>query len=415
MFLVRSTLALLTLAGLAFGVQGGEIYVVNNSISTSTFLARVDKTTGALTTIGPLACNCGYGLAFGPDGRLFASDTTRLLTLDPPTGAIESVIGPYGGNCWISALAFDPITAELYGIDLHGHALVTLSTVTGHVTTIGSLNTGSTSMTGLSWSLDGSMLYAINLDDGCLYTVDPATGNASVIGCGALGEVLDLATDPIDGRLYTTEWQHFADGTLSEVDASSGARTLVGVTAGADELEGMAFDPGSIGTRYCLANPNSTGAPARLVPWGSPSSSVGSLRLLASPVPNRAGVFVHGAHRDQTSFGNGFSCTVGNLARGRVVQGAGNQAQYAYDNSVPSTASGPSSERPETSSTGSATRPPAARSSTRRTLFRSRSYRERSFRVHAAQVHFAGFATRLTVFFFAFATVDFAFAGARFG
>ena len=90
---------------------------------------------------------------------------------------------------------------------------------------------------------------------------------------------------------------------------------------------------GGLGTKYCVANPNSAGAPADISASGSASSSAGDLTLTSTPVPNQNGIFFHGMNQAQNPFGNGFMCTTGGIVRGAVVMAVGNVATYTYDNS----------------------------------------------------------------------------------
>ena len=87
-----------------------------------------------------------------------------------------------------------------------------------------------------------------------------------------------------------------------------------------------------IGTKYCTANANSTGAPADLSASGSASSGAAGLTLTSAPVPDQFGVFFHGANQAQIPFGNGFMCTTGGITRGAVILASGNTASYVYDN-----------------------------------------------------------------------------------
>ncbi len=104
---------------------------------------------------------------------------------------------------------------------------------------------------------------------------------------------------------------------------------VAGDTNGCDDVL-LRAEPG---TKYCTANPNSTGSPADLEASGSPSSGAGDLLLTSMPVPNQNGIFFHGANVVQIPFGNGFLCTNGGIARGAIVMGVGNVATYFYDNS----------------------------------------------------------------------------------
>ncbi len=113
---------------------------------------------------------------------------------------------------------------------------------------------------------------------------------------------------------------------------SNATNLVAGDTNGVDDIF-VRDRAAAIGTKYCVANPNSTGAPADLWGAGSASSGAGDLRLTSLPVPNQNGIFFHGANPSQVSFGNGFLCTTGGLVRGVVVMGVGNAATYLYDNS----------------------------------------------------------------------------------
>jgi len=89
---------------------------------------------------------------------------------------------------------------------------------------------------------------------------------------------------------------------------------------------------GGLGTKYCTATSNSTGAPADLAMTGT-SAAAGDVTATSTPVPNQPSIFFHAANQAQLPFGNGFLCATGNIIRGAVVVGANNVATYTYDNS----------------------------------------------------------------------------------
>ena len=72
---------------------------------------------------------------------------------------------------------------------------------------------------------------------------------------------------------------------------------------------------GNVGTAYCLSLNNSSGAPAAISGSGSSVVSSNSLRLSASPLPNTTGLFFYSANQAQVSFGNGYRCVAGPIAR----------------------------------------------------------------------------------------------------
>ncbi len=90
---------------------------------------------------------------------------------------------------------------------------------------------------------------------------------------------------------------------------------------------------GGIGSKYCIATPNSTGFAADISASGSASSAAGDLTLTSAPVPNQNGIIFHGVNQAQNPFGNGFMCTTGGIVRGAVFMAVGNVATYTYDNS----------------------------------------------------------------------------------
>jgi hypothetical protein len=98
------------------------------------------------------------------------------------------------------------------------------------------------------------------------------------------------------------------------------------------ETWGKNIIPG-IGTKYCTANNNSTGAPADLSSSGSASASAANLTLTSAPVPNQNSIFFHAANQAQVPFGCSFLCATGNIIRGAITPGVGNSASYTYDNS----------------------------------------------------------------------------------
>lgn len=122
----------------------------------------------------------------------FSCQPSELRILDPDAGSSTLVgatgLGPVGGLAW------DPITATMYGItgcSQQGFSdLVTIDLATGLATLVGS--TGMTAGS-LEFGPDG-MLYAggDNSDGGNLYLVDPADGSTTLVGATGFGSVTGL-------------------------------------------------------------------------------------------------------------------------------------------------------------------------------------------------------------------------------
>jgi len=104
-------------------------------------LVRIDKTTAAVTFLGPTLGSAVTGLAFSNAGRLFREVAGTLSTIDPITGALVSTIGSAGRLVGLG-MDFDQ-NDTLYAIERRGpgpggaRALVTVNTSTGAATTIG--------------------------------------------------------------------------------------------------------------------------------------------------------------------------------------------------------------------------------------------------------------------------------------
>jgi hypothetical protein len=91
---------------------------------------------------------------------------------------------------------------------------------------------------------------------------------------------------------------------------------------------------GGGGTKYCVANPNSTGSPADIVmKVQGTASNPPFYKLSASPVPNQPGIFFKANNQTQVTFGCGFLCAAQGLVRGAVVFASGNRMEYTYDHS----------------------------------------------------------------------------------
>ena len=86
--------------------------------------------------------------------------------------------------------------------------------------------------------------------------------------------------------------------------------------------------------RYCGANPNSTGVPARLTVTGSADSIANNLRLLVTDLPGgEFGAYFYGDMAQNVPFGNGFSCVGGQVAAFPVqVAGGAGRVPLEIDN-----------------------------------------------------------------------------------
>lgn len=128
-----------SLAGLAVNPISGELYAVD---SIADVLLTIDKQTGAAAVVGPLGGGTAFsnvtGLAFDPTGSTLygvENGNDQLVTIDPATGAATGVGSPFTvGGLVVTALAFDPLTGDLFGSDAAGLSisqLVAIDPATG--------------------------------------------------------------------------------------------------------------------------------------------------------------------------------------------------------------------------------------------------------------------------------------------
>jgi len=97
------------------------------------------------------------------------------------------------------------------------------------------------------------------------------------------------------------------------------------------------FDLG-LGTTYCTAGANSTGASASISATGSAGVAANVLLLRAEYVPDQPGVFFYGPLQVSIPFGNGTLCIAGPIGRLDVVNATGNVMTFPLDNTSPPSA-----------------------------------------------------------------------------
>jgi hypothetical protein len=158
----------------------GTLFVWNNSDGNSNetlvhtgVLLTVNKCTGRATQIS--TANSGVvaqSLAIAPDGQLYLL-ADNLYRVDRVTGALTTVgplsISAYGAD-------FDPATGILYA--LTGSTLYTINTATGAATAVATLSQNMGVIGSLVFMPSGTLMGA-SINPGQLYDVDKATGAIS--------------------------------------------------------------------------------------------------------------------------------------------------------------------------------------------------------------------------------------------
>ena len=191
------------------------------------------------TVVGTPVAGVGLpGLAFHPDGRLFASTVTSgnpstLIQINPDTGALIATIGVINDNgtpLSIGDLSFQPGTGVLYGITSNtlsaGGLLYTINLSTAAATFIGDTQSGAGG--GIAFAPNGT-LYQTSFSDPSftfpsLNVISPV--DAHRISTTPIDNYYDgLGIRPTDGVLFATPGGSDAIFTINPV---SGATTFIG-------------------------------------------------------------------------------------------------------------------------------------------------------------------------------------------
>ena len=175
-------------------------------------IAKVDVATGLGTTIaysGPVLTD----IAFNGTGDLFGISFTTLYKINKDTGA-RTTVGALGGSAF-NALVFSS-TGTLYAAA--GTSLYSVDTTTGLATSLGS--TGFSSAGDLAFF--GSKLYLSASGSGTSQLVDIglAPVNGTLVGATGVNDVFGLARGD-DGILYGV-----AGNSIYTMNVTTGAATL---------------------------------------------------------------------------------------------------------------------------------------------------------------------------------------------
>ncbi len=142
--------------GLTYDSASNSLFATADScFDMDDYLQTINQATGHGTLIGaynPPFDGCGNGIAIRDDGVIFAAVCEELITVNPQTGAGTKVADLNTGVepefAIINALAFHPVTGDLYGTTVdsgsespnkRSSTLVILDTTTGETTFIGDL------------------------------------------------------------------------------------------------------------------------------------------------------------------------------------------------------------------------------------------------------------------------------------
>jgi hypothetical protein len=169
--------------------------------------------------------------------RIWANshDSGELWQVNPTTGA-TTLVGPFNlpAGQFIRALAFDPVTSQLYGTSDVTASLYRINSDTGAATLVGPV--GLQNVNGLGADPFGK-LYAITSAAGIIYQLDKSTGAATAVSDTHQANLSDLAFRPEDSALFVNTYTE-----LLAVDLNTGASRTVGPIS-SNVISGIAFGP----------------------------------------------------------------------------------------------------------------------------------------------------------------------------
>jgi hypothetical protein len=237
-------------------------------------LYRIDFATGQATLVGPIGYNDVEGLAFAPNGLLYAvadasagsgsGVTDFLIRIDPATGA-GVLIAPLAGLAGQGVPGAGNSFELDYGLAFTADGRLWLSSDTTSLLWEVTPGTGATRLVGSTGAritglaARGNDLYGVSAAGSeSLYRINTGTGAATLVGSLGLSDrMYDAGLDfDANGRLWITI-DYFSPPSgipplrndLAEIDLGTGAlrnqRQVAGAGSGFDtvQMEGLAIAP----------------------------------------------------------------------------------------------------------------------------------------------------------------------------
>ena len=198
--------------------------------------------------------------AVADNGGPFGNEDA-LVTLDRVTG--DTTLIGYTGTMAVEAIAFAPGGGNLYAANNGQLGILNLGTgvFTALPSTFGSGSGANGTVTfndvdGLTYDASNGIFYGTHRVDGVasdlLIQIDRTTGAyvpdafgagidyVPIEGPGLLGDIDDIAVDPLTGVMFATSNLDGDGGVLVTLNKETGAATLVG-ELGVDDIEGLAY------------------------------------------------------------------------------------------------------------------------------------------------------------------------------
>lgn len=204
--------------------QSGPIFTTHQD---GTRLGTIDQATGVGTDIGPFGSSQTWAAAFDTDGTLYTtingfSGNAILARVNQSTGAITTVGTGLGTNMISLEIADD---GTMYGIGYSNRILYRINQSTGVATPIG--DTGILNNMDLAFDSNGTLYATVG---NTLRTVNPSTGASTLVGTFTgiqTGHVMGIMFD-VNDTLYATA--HVSNSPLYEINLQTLSATVVGNT-----------------------------------------------------------------------------------------------------------------------------------------------------------------------------------------
>ncbi|MEM1449241.1 MAG: hypothetical protein AAF957_09580 [Planctomycetota bacterium] len=267
---------------------------------------RLDVGTGVTTRIGTVTgVNADVGsIGRAPDGNYYGLTTgssSTLYRIDPVTWS-ATLLAPLGMFSFEGGIAISPSGDAwvVNGGSAGSPFLYEADLATGTTTLVGPLSGGSHDINGMAYRSDG-MLIGLDRVTNAIVEIDPGTAALTVLSpvSDIVGAAGGVTIEAGVGHFATAGTTTTLPGTnsLFRFDPITGVSTLVAPFTGdmtANGFSGLTGEgSGTIGTNYCMANPNSTGSIAEMSAFGSILASSNDLELRATSLPaNSFGYFL---------------------------------------------------------------------------------------------------------------------------
>ncbi|HLO42628.1 MAG TPA: hypothetical protein VK176_16515 [Phycisphaerales bacterium] len=235
------------------GVAAGDLFISGDAANN---FGIASTTTGSFAKVSDIP-GITQGMAWDWNRNLFyVIDGTRKLYTMTRTGTRQLLGTVAGLSGTINALAFDPVSRTLYGVNASGGQFYRIELETLFATPFGSPSGGNVG--GLDFDTQTSTLLGISdvtLGGSRLVSINTTTGAQTVIGTlgSGIADCNGLAYVAATNELYTI---NASTEQLLRVNRTTGAATVVGATGG---IFASAYGMAGASPKPCVSDYDGTG------------------------------------------------------------------------------------------------------------------------------------------------------------